>query len=100
MPVPEVTTPRSIVESCAATILETIRRRTPRVRATGCGRTHTPRFAIAAYAEAICIGVTAIPWPIGTFPIVEPDQYEGRIPALSPGKSTPVGRPKPKRAIH
>ena len=41
-----------------------------------------------------------MPWPIGTFPIVDPDQYEGRMPALSPGKSTPVRRPKPKRPIH
>ena len=41
-----------------------------------------------------------MPWPIGTLPIVEPDQYEGRIPALSPGKSMPVFLPKPKREIH
>ena len=41
-----------------------------------------------------------MPWPIGTLPIVEPDQYDGSIPELSPGKSIPVGRPKPNRAIH
>src|SRR5438105_7359684 len=40
-----------------------------------------------------------MPCPIGTLPIVEPDQYGGRSPALSPGKSMPVGRPKPKRWI-
>ena len=43
-----------------------------------------------------------MPWPIGTLPIVEPDHWSaGRaIPWLSPGKSIPVGRPKPKRPIH
>ena len=42
-----------------------------------------------------------MPWPIGTFPIVEPDQsFSGSaIPGLSPGKSIPVRRPKPKREI-
>ncbi len=60
-----------------------------------------PRFAIAAYAAAICTGVTAMPWPIGTLPIVDPDHLSGgrTIPGLSPGKSMPVVRPKPKREI-
>ena len=42
-----------------------------------------------------------MPWPIGTFPIVEPDHLSGGStkPALSPGNPTPVARPKPKRAI-
>ena len=54
---------------------------------TSCGSTQTPRFAIAAYAEAIWIGVTAMPWPIGTLPIVDPDHRSSgsTIPALSPG---------------
>ena len=45
--------------------------------------------------------MTAIPWPIGTLPIVEPDHFStGRtIPRVSPGKSMPVLRPKPKRSI-
>src|SRR5881394_2061832 len=66
-----------------------------------CGRDQTPRFAIAAYAAAICTGVTAMPCPIGTLPIVEPDHLSGgsTIPGLSPGKSMPVTRPKPKREI-
>ena len=34
--------------------------------------------------------MTETPWPIGTLPIVEPDQYDGSRPALSPGKSMPV----------
>ena len=64
----------------------------PDTWSTRCGSTHTPPFASAAYADAIWIGVTAMPWPIGTFPIVEPDHLStGRtIPALSPGKSMPV----------
>ena len=33
----------------------------------------TPWFAIAVYAVAICIGVTAMPWPIGMLPIDEPE---------------------------
>ena len=37
------------------------------------GRRITPWFAIAVYAVAICIGVTAMPWPIGMFPIDEPE---------------------------
>ena len=42
-----------------------------------------------------------MPCPIGTLPIVEPDQRSGgsTIPPDSPGKSTPVGLPKPKRPI-
>ena len=43
-----------------------------------------------------------MPWPIGTLPIVEPDHLSGgsTMPGLSPGKSMPVARPKPKREIH
>src|SRR4029077_6860678 len=54
----------------------------------------------AAYTEASWIAVTEMPWPIGTLPIVEPDQYEGSRPELSPGKSRPVFRPKPNWLIH
>ena len=62
--------------------------------------TQTPRFAIAAYAAAICTGVTAMPCPIGTLPIVEPDHLSGcsTKPGLSPGKSTPVVRAEPEAA--
>ena len=71
------------------------------MRSTRCGCTQTPRFAIVAYAAAICTGVTATPWPIGTFPIVEPDHSSGcrTKPGLSPGKAMPVVEPKPKRRI-
>ncbi len=57
---------------------------------------------IVAYALTICSGVTAMPCPIGTVPIVEPDHWSSgsTMPGLSPGKSTPVGLPKPKRSIH
>ena len=57
-----------------------------------------PPFATAAYAAAICTGVTAMPWPIGTLPIVEPDQRldrqhdAGRLA----GKSIPVGFAEPE----
>ena len=62
-----------------------------RGRPTRCGCTQTPLFAIAAYTDASWIAVTAMPCPIGTFPIVEPDQYDGSSPWFSPGKSMPVG---------
>src|SRR5438309_8833696 len=67
---------------------------------TRCGCTHTPRFAIAAYTDASWIAVTEMPCPIGTLPIVEPDQYDGSSPGLSPGKSMPVVSPKPNCLIH
>jgi hypothetical protein len=38
-----------------------------------CAGRRTPPLAIAAYAVAICIGVTAMPWPIGRLPIEEPE---------------------------
>ena len=62
----------------------------------------TPPFPIAAYALTIWSGVTAMPCPIGTVPIVEPDQssYGSTMPGLSPGKSTPVRFPNPNRSIH
>ena len=68
---------------------------------TRCGCTQTPLFASAPYIAAIWIGVTAIPWPIGTLPIVEPDQRSrgSTIPGLSPGKSIPVFSPNPNREI-
>ena len=71
------------------------------MRSIRCGCTDTPRFATIAYAAAICIGVTATPWPIGTLPIVEPDHSSGRStkPWLSPGNAMPVVEPKPKRRI-
>ena len=42
-----------------------------------------------------------MPCPIGTVPIVDPDQssYGSTRPALSPGKSTPVRSPNPNRSI-
>ena len=45
--------------------------------------------------------MTAIPCPIGMFPIDEPDHLSSgsTMPALSPGKSIPVRCPKPKREI-
>ena len=66
---------------------------------TRCGCTHKPLFAIAAYTDASWMAVTETPCPIGTLPIVEPDQYDGSRPALSPGKSMPVRFPKPNCAI-
>ena len=79
--------------SSVATPFETIRRRfhagrgDPPMWSTRCGCTQTPRFATAAYAAAICTGVTAIPWPMGTFPIVAPVHWDGgrTMPAVSPG---------------
>src|SRR3954469_18888024 len=52
-----------------------------------------PRLATAAYAAAICIGVTAMPWPIGTLPIVEPDHCSSgsTMPPDSPRKPIPRG---------
>jgi len=56
-------------------------------------------LASAEYAVAICIGVTARPWPIGMFPIDEPEYCSGRstMPLASPGTSTFVPVPKPNR---
>src|SRR5262249_10651997 len=73
----------------------------PPTRSTRCGWTQTPSFAIAAYADAIWIGVTAIPCPIGTLPIVDPYQWSSgsTCPGLSPGKARPVVLPNPKRLI-
>ena len=67
-----------------------------------CGRTSMPPFAITEYARAICTGVTAMPCPMGTVPIVEPDHLSSGSanPADSPGKSMPVFAPNPKRSIH
>ena len=74
----------------------------PPIRSMRCGCTSLPPFAIAAYARAICIGVTAMPWPIGTVPIVDPDHWSSGSakPGDSPGKSMPVLFPKPKRSTH
>src|SRR5919206_2714801 len=108
VPVPSATTSFSIIITWDATRGDTSRRRysdglaPPATWSTRWGRDQTPRLATAAYAAAICTGVTAMPWPIGTLPIVEPDHLSGgsTIPGLSPGKSIPVTRPKPKRVIH
>src|SRR3954462_6878738 len=64
-----------------------------------CGRSQTPPFAIAEYVDASWSAVTDTPWPMGTLPIVVPDQYEGNSPELSPRKPIPVRAPKPKRLI-
>ena len=80
MPPSADTTSRSIAIICADTVLEMTRRpwlrlgRSLPMRWTRCGTCITPPFAIAAYAVAIWIGVTPMPCPIGTFPIVDPDQ--------------------------
>ena len=71
----------------------------PATWSTRCGWIHSPPFAIAAYTDASWIAVTETPCPIGTVPIVEPD-HDGSRPGLSRGKSIPVRRPNPKRAIH
>ena len=62
----------------------------------------TPPLAIAEYATAICIGVTAMPWPIGRLPIEAPEYLASgsTMPLSSPGRSVPVGLPKPKRRTH
>ncbi len=107
MPPSAETTSRSIVISCADTVREMIRLpermrvRFPPTRSTRYGACSTPPFAIAPYAAAICRPVTPMPWPMGRLPIVEPDQCSGgtTMPGDSPGKSMPVGLPKPKRAI-
>ena len=54
---------------------------------TRCGVTRTPPLPIVAYADTICSGVTAMPCPIGTVPIVEPDHLSSGStrPELSPG---------------
>ena len=57
-------------------------------------------MAIAAYALAICIGVTSSPWPIGRLPIEEPEyslerEHHARVPRRAVRR--PVGAPKPKR---
>jgi hypothetical protein len=75
---------------------------TPTVDAVDDARaTSRPPLPMAAYARAIWIGVTAIPCPMGTVPIVDPDHWSsGRAnPEDSPGKSMPVGFPNPKRSI-
>ena len=64
--------------------------RWPPIFSTRCGVTRTPPFAIVAYAETICIGVTAMPCPIGTVPIVEPDHW-------SSGSTMPGSRPGSRR---
>ena len=73
----------------------------PWIRFTTCGCTSTPPLAIAEYMAAICIGVTAMPWPIGMLPIDESYHLSGgsRMPGASPGRWTPVVRPNPKRSI-
>ena len=57
------------------------------MRSTRCGVGLTPPFPIVAYALTICIGVTAMPCPIGTVPIVDPYHFSSgsTMPGLSPG---------------
>ena len=71
----------------------------PSIRDTTCGSTSTPPLAIAAYIEAIWIGVTLMPWPIGMLPIEEPYQSSGFItsPLPSPYRCSGVSCPKPNR---
>src|SRR5690606_1596653 len=73
---------------------------TPSASTIACTRRgciHTPSLAIAAYPAAICKGVAATLWPIGTEPYDEPDHCAGgsSSPAASPGMPTPVGLPRP-----
>src|SRR3954469_4801470 len=64
------------------------------------GWIQVPWFAMAAYTEIICSGVTATPWPTGMVPMLAAVQSptEGRMPSTSPGNPTPVGWPSPNRA--
>ena len=61
------------------------------------GSMRRPSLAIAWYTDAICSVVTETPWPIGTLAarlsVHSPDS--SRMPALSPGSSMPVVRPRP-----
>ena len=58
-----------------------------------------PPLAIAAYAVAIWIGVTARPWPSGRLPMEKPEYCSSGsgMPRSSPGRSMPVRRSKPNR---
>ena len=51
---------------------------------------------------AICIGVTAIPCPIGMFPSEDPEYSSGlsTMPPASAGRPTSVGEPKPNPRTH
>ena len=71
----------------------------PPIASTMCGGRRMPPLAIAEYAVAIWIGVTDSPWPIGRLPIEDPEYCEEcrTMPRSSPGRSTPVRAPKPKR---
>ena len=62
----------------------------------------SPSFAIAWYAEHICIAVTATPCPIGARDHLTLSHFlqSGRIPYSSPGSSTPVFCPNPKRDMY
>ena len=66
-------TPSSIVDTSSAVRRESTRLPGRRSPARMYGRRITPPFAIAVYAAAICIGVTARPCPIGRLPIEEPE---------------------------
>ena len=46
--------------------------------------------------------MTASPWPIGRLPSDEPEYWFGcsTMPGDSPGRSTPVGFPKPNARTH
>ena len=70
--------------------------RRPRTWSTRCGSTQTPWLASAPYIAAIWIGVTAIPWPIGTLPIVDPDPLPQRQddPGALAGKVDPGRAPE------
>ena len=59
------------------------------------GRINIPSFASAPYAHANCSGVTATPWPKLTVASLMRDHRSGRMPAISPGRSMPVGCPSP-----
>ena len=56
-----------------------------------------PSLAIAAYAAAICSGVTSTLCPIGIDPYDEPLQSSGGStrPVASPGTPSPVASPSP-----
>src|SRR3954466_545217 len=95
---PGPSTPSSIFATCVAVLFDRIRFPGFRSPSTTYGRCMIPPFAMALYAWAIWIGVTAMPWPIGRLPIEEPEYCFGgsTMPGLSPGRSTPVAWPQPK----
>src|SRR5258708_28927557 len=77
--------------------------RSPRlICCTTCGLTSKPPLAMAETAVINWIGVTPISCPMETDPMEIALQLSSRcnIPLLSPGRSTPVGAPKPNARMY